>query len=178
MVKLPNKIIFLFILLCGFVIAGCSGQDDMSELKKYVIDVKARKPSKIESTPQFKTSEQYTYPTETRRSPFMPIKRQVAQNTGRSSSIYPDTKREREPLEMYPLDALRMVGTLMQGEKTWAMVVTPEGTITRITIGEHLGRNFGRISKITEKEMQIVETIPEGDGWKYRLASLALMEEE
>jgi type IV pilus assembly protein PilP len=89
----------------------------------------------------------------------------------------PDPNRRREPLEEYPLDSLKMVGTLTRANQSWAVVQAPDGAVHRAKIGDHMGQNFGRVKKITDNRVDLVELIqnPLGE-WIEREANLALAE--
>ena len=93
----------------------------------------------------------------------------------------PDPNRAREFLEQFPLDTLRMVGTMnsqVSGTMvsgTYGLVQTSDGLIHRVTVGNHLGQNYGRIMNITESEIQLVEIIADGiGGYLERPAAVAL----
>ncbi len=95
----------------------------------------------------------------------------------KGSGIRPDVNRPREALEEYPLDSLRMVGTLEQGGQMWALVRAEDGTIHRVQPGNYVGQNYGRITRITESKIELVEIVPDGlGGWMERPATLALSE--
>ncbi len=85
--------------------------------------------------------------------------------------------RRRDPLEDYPLDALKMVGTLTRGNQSWAVIQAPDGAVHRAKLGDHMGQNFGMVTKITENKVDLVELIqnPLGD-WIEREANLAIVE--
>jgi type IV pilus assembly protein PilP len=63
------------------------------------------------------------------RSPFLPDTPQAA-TTGAGGGIRPDSDRSREFLEGFPLDTLRMVGTLNIAETMYGLVQTSDGLIT------------------------------------------------
>jgi type IV pilus assembly protein PilP len=89
----------------------------------------------------------------------------------------PDRNRNREPLEEFPVDSLRMVGTIDFNGHTYALVKAPDSVIHRVTIGDHMGQNYGKIVTITPSEVDLSEVIPDGfGGWTERPASLALEE--
>ena len=102
------------------LLAGCLGlgacSNDMDELDRYVNEVKARPGGRIEPLPEIKPYEVFTYVADAEglRSPFVPDSPQTtgAANTGGPG---PDPERSREFLEQFPLDTLRMVGTLELG---------------------------------------------------------------
>ena len=85
--------------------------------------------------------------------------------------------RRREALEAFPLDALKMVGTLAQKDGVWAIIKAPDGLVYRVTRNNYLGQNYGRITKISEDKVELVEIVPDGlGGWQERRASLVLAE--
>ena len=74
------------------------------------------------------------------------------------SGVGPDANRRREPLEGYPLDALRMVGTMEQETRPWVIVQTSDGRAHRATIGNYMGQNEGKIKQIKLDEQTVVLT--------------------
>lgn len=166
-------------LLAAIGLTGCN-RVDTQDLQAYVDEVTAQPPSRIEPLPEFKPFETFLYQAGDQRSPFTPTdstrgEAQVA--TATANGIQPDFNRPREPLEESPLDALRMVGTLEQGGESWALVRDIDGTIHRVQPGNYLGQNHGKITRITEYEVELTEIVPDGlGGWQERQASLALSE--
>lgn len=154
-------------------LAGCSGGND--DLQRYVAEVKARKTTQIEPLPQMKQYEPYAYEIGDRRDPFVAT---LAPRGGSGDgSIRPDLNRNKEPLEEFPLDGLRLVGAVTYEKKMYAMVKAPDGVIHRVTIGDHMGQNYGRITKVTEAEVSLAEIIPDGfGGFIERPATLAAAE--
>ena len=85
--------------------------------------------------------------------------------------------RRKEPLEDFPLDSLKMVGTLERGKRFWAIVQAPDGTVHKLEPGNHAGQNFGKVKKITEEKVELLELIQGALGdWVEREASLAITE--
>lgn len=164
--------------LLSLALVACS--QDMNDLEQYVAEVKARKSRAIEPIPQVKQYEAFTYEAHGRRDPFVKIEPERGEGTTAApvgSGIQPDFNRNREPLEEFPLDSLRMVGTINMQGTAFALVRAPDSVIHRAVIGDHLGQNFGRIVGITETEISLVEIIPDGfGGWMERPATLALTE--
>jgi len=138
----------------------------MSDLRQYVAEVKSRPPAKLSPIPEVKKAETFIYEANGRRDPFRPqsvAAPQVPQNvldTGPS----PDLNRPREELESYSLDSLRMVGTVEQAGQTWGLVQTKDGTIHKVRVGNYIGMNHGRIIRISEEKIELMELIPKGDG--------------
>jgi type IV pilus assembly protein PilP len=85
--------------------------------------------------------------------------------------------RRKEPLEDFPLDALKMVGTLSRGQQTWAVVQAPDGSVHRIQTGSYVGQNFGKVLRVTQEKVEVLELIQGALGdWIEREASLAIAE--
>ena len=168
-----------FLVLTALFTAGCSGSGT-EDLEAWVKEVRGRQNSRIEPLPEFKPYETFLYQAQDLRSPFQPGENRTLKVPGeepKGSGIRPDVNRVREPLEEYPLDSLRMVGTLEQGGQSWALVQTKDGTIHRVQPGNYLGQNYGRITRVTESQIELVEIVPDGlGGWMERPATLALSE--
>jgi type IV pilus assembly protein PilP len=153
-------------------LSGC--QRDMSDLQNYIAQVKAKKSTHIPPIPQMKPYQAFAYVTEDRRDPFQPS---APNRNASSTALRPDMNRNKEPLEEFPLDSLGMAGVIDFKSKLYAMVKAPDGVVHRVTVGDHLGQNYGTITKITATEIDMTEIIPDGfGGWVERPASLALAE--
>ncbi|MBS0285890.1 MAG: pilus assembly protein PilP [Proteobacteria bacterium] len=172
-----GKTILLIWLSIGLV--ACSNNERRAELQAYVNKIKSREIKEIEPLPEVKPYETFTYNDSNARSPFMPSTPiEVAKHNAVDNGIRPDTNRRKEPLEAFPLDSLRMMGTLEKNGKKWAIVVDTDGTVHRISKGNFVGQHDGRVDNITEEKVMITEIIPDGSGgWRERKASLALIDE-
>ena len=81
----------------------------------------------------------------------------------------------KELLENFPLDSLKMVGILEKNGATWGLIQDNSGILYRVGIGRYIGQNIGKIVKITAGGIEILETIPDGEGgWRERTAALRL----
>jgi type IV pilus assembly protein PilP len=81
-----------------------------------------------------------------------------------------------EPLEAYPLDAMTMVGSMVQGGRAVALL-NVENRIENVHVGEYIGQNYGLITKISESEVTLRETVQDATGeWIERTSSLQLQE--
>lgn len=164
------------LLAASLALSACSSS--MGDLEAWVAEVKARKTTQIDPIPQMKQYEAYAYVSDNRRDPFVnsPEAQQRADG-GENPALRPDLNRNKEPLEEFPIDALRLVGMVVFNGKTYAMVKAPDAVIHRVTIGDHMGQNYGRINKVTEAEVSLTEIIPDGfGGFTERAAALAATE--
>ena len=166
-------------LLAGglaLLLVGCANKD-MSDLQVFVDEVKARPPSGIEPIPEVKQIVGFVYTAKNRRDPFTPqVDEDLATETVLDNGIRPDPNRRKEELEGYSLDSLRMVGTLEQEEQTWGLVKTKDGTIHRVSPGNYMGQNDGKITRISEDKIELIELVPTGSGFLEKEVAVALGE--
>jgi type IV pilus assembly protein PilP len=167
-----------FLVLTGvLLLAGCGGEqygDLKQELNALTKDLRGR----VDPLPQVKPYEPVPYKGEGEVDPFRPDRINVAAVGGASAGtgIRPDMDRPREPLEAFPLESIRMVGTLTRNKETFGLVRA--GTnLFRVKKGNYLGQNFGVITGIDESQISLKELIQEGGGdWVERTSALQLQE--
>jgi type IV pilus assembly protein PilP len=151
-------------------LAGCGG--GTSDLKRELEEKKKRPGTRIEPLPEIKPYESFVYDPTSLRSPFQPSVPVVAPGAG---GVRPDAHRDREFLEGFSLDTLKMVGTLRQGGKTYGLVQTKDGLIHKVLPGNYVGQNDGRVSTIGDSKITVVEIVPDGlGGYMERPAAIAL----
>jgi type IV pilus assembly protein PilP len=150
-------------VLATFALAACGG--DMDDLDQYINTVKAKPGGRIEPLPEITPYEVFTYIADAEgfRSPFVPDSPQAASGMA-AGGTRPDPERSREFLEQFPLDTLRMVGTLQLGETQFGLVQTSDGRIHRVVPGNYMGQNDGRVVAVYESEIELVEIISDGIG--------------
>lgn len=111
--------------------------------------------------------------------PFSGQKLQVAikQETRQPNSLLAaELNRRREPLEAYPLDALSMVGSVVRGGRPYALLQA-DSLLYQIKVGDYIGQNYGRVTRITETEITLREIVQDAIGeWVERMSSLTLQE--
>lgn len=173
-----SSLMFVFtIFLLG--LAGCS-DDDVTDLQKYIQEVKARPKGSIEPLPEIKIVESFIFKPDGLRDPFRPLEvklDQTGEEVAGYSGVHPDTERRKEELEAFSLDSLRMVGTLTDQEGVWGLVKTKDGTIHSVRVGNYMGQNYGRIVRILEDRIELIEIVPDKPGtWREQQATLALAE--
>jgi len=150
-------------------LSGCSSKDD--ELDQFISDTKKEAGGRVEPLPELKPYESYVYESASMRSPFMPG------GSGASSAggLRPDQRRNREFLEQFSLDTLRMVGTLKMSDRTYGLIKTKDGLVHRVLPGNYLGQYDGRVTEISPSKISVVEVVPDGlGGYMERSAQLAL----
>jgi type IV pilus assembly protein PilP len=158
-------------LLVASLLAGCSSAD--SDLEAFISRTKQEQPAGVEPLPEVKPYESFFYTAQGLRSPFLP----GGSGESSSPSVRPDSKRNREFLEQFALDTLKMVGTLSMGGRRYGLVQTKDGIVHRVQPGNYLGQNEGRIGQIEESKINVTEIVPDGlGGYMERAAQLSLNE--
>ncbi len=93
-----------------------------------------------------------------------------------SSLLASELNRRREPLEAYPLDSMTMVGSLGQKGREYALLRV-DNLLYQVKVGDYIGQNYGKITKITETEIALREIVQDAAGeWTERTTSLQLQE--
>jgi type IV pilus assembly protein PilP len=159
------------LVLCT-LLSACSS--DMDELQKQIADIKAKPGERIEPLPEVKPYEAFAYEAGSLRSPFVPS---APARADVATSVRPNAQRSREFLEQFPLDTLRMVGTLALNGHNYGLVQGKDGLVHRVLPGNYLGQNDGRVVSITPTKISVIEIVPDGvGGYIERPAALALNE--
>ena len=168
---LPVRIVLLALVAVGLTACGGGG----SELDDYIDEVKARPGKRPDPLPEIKQHETFVYRADESgtRSPFMPDQPTVG--VAGTTGPRPDTSRSREFLESFPLDSLDMVGTLQLNGRTYGLVQDVEGLVHRVLPGNYVGQNDGRVTAVTESEIQVMEIVSDGiGGYLERDAAISL----
>jgi type IV pilus assembly protein PilP len=156
--------------LCSGVLAGCSGRD--ADLKNFIETTKKEPGGRVEPLPEIKPYDSYVYSSGSMRSPFVP-----GGSRGGINGPRPEVQRNREFLEQFSLDTMKMVGTLKLNGQDYGLVQVADGRVQRVLVGNHLGQNDGRITEIAPNKISLTELVPDGlGGYIERPAALALNE--
>ncbi|HFC53333.1 MAG TPA: pilus assembly protein PilP [Gammaproteobacteria bacterium] len=163
------------LLLAAAGLTGCAN-DNVDDLVSYVAEIRETRKGVVKPLPPQVREEGFRYQASRLRDPFMtPNGLQAMADKRKNSSIHPDMNREREPLEAYQLDTLRMVGSIQKGNTLLALIQAPDGVIHQVRENNYLGRNHGRVKALSRDGIELVETIPDGmGGWMERPAQLSL----
>ena len=153
-------------------LSGCS--NGMEQLRQQVAEIKSRPGEAIEPLPEIKPYEAFAYNASTLRSPFVPT---APSRSDLAAGVRPDVKRPREFLEQFPLDTMRMVGTLQLQGRNYGLVQGKDGLVHRVLPGNFVGQNDGKIVGISSTKISVIEIVPDGlGGYIERPAGLALTE--
>lgn len=157
-------------------LASCGGEQ-YSDLKQFVKESDNLPRGRIPPLPEVKPYEPFVYNAYDLMDPFKPRKIEPPKNAP-GGGLQPDLTRRKEPLEAYPLENLRMVGTLQQNKATYALIKSPDNNLFRVKPGNYLGQNFGLITEISEAAIKLKEIVQDSGGdWTERISTMTLVEE-
>ncbi len=161
-------------------LTGCSSWGPDQEFRDYIEEHKRRPEGTIEPLPPFPTPETFAYSAMTLRSPFeRPVPELPREAIDGREVVQPDPNRQRELLESFSITNLRMVGTMTVGGTLWALIDDGQGGVHSATVGNHMGRNHGRIVEATNTQIRVLEIISDGaGGWIERPRIITLEEKE
>ena len=190
MIKVSEAVQSLVVLLSAkrtiltvltFAVVGltaCSTDSQHSDLRSYIGEIKAKPLGSIEGIPTFEIYEPYVYNSGAERSPFdkpVVIERRIIAKA--NSNVRPDESRTKEYLESFDIGTLSMVGTLEWDNRDWALVKDESGEIHRVRSGNYLGKNHGRVVRLNENSIELVEIVSNGlDGYIERPRIIELVE--
>ena len=166
---------FYFILLLMVGMTGCGNQNE--DLVSYINEVKDRKTTLTESVPEMQKFVALTYSENGARNPFSnPRPESVKEETPFPQNCpQPNFARVKGPLETYSLDNLNMHGTLGSDEHLWGLIRSHTGEIFRVSPGDYIGLNHGKILDITKSHIELSELILTGKGcWQVRTTQIPL----
>ena len=168
----------------GFAIAGTialSGCNNggLDEVRQWMDDTRRQTKVNVPKLSEPKKFLPFSYAARDSVDPYSPSKLEIAlakAKANSNSALKPDMERRREALESYPLDTLRMVGTLQRPGINYALVQADK-TVFHLKVGNYIGQNFGMITNITETEVELKEIVQDASGeWVERQAKLELQE--
>jgi type IV pilus assembly protein PilP len=168
---------YRYIAVISTLLLAACGSGEFSDLKQFVDQSSQGLRGRVEPLPQVQPYEPITYNAFDLPDPFKP--RKIEPEKGSGGGPAPDLTRRKEPLEAYPLESLKMVGTLERSNHRWALIKTPDNSLYRVRSGNYMGQNFGVIAMISESSITLKELIQDTTGsWSERTSNLQLLEEE
>lgn len=176
----------LLLYVAALFLAGCfSGKEDV---QTFIDDIKKTSAGNINPLPVEKPKTNQEFTATDVRSPFVVAKRNdkigsLTQIDGQQDTTTleqaprPDANRPREFLERFPLDNFTMVGTLSKEDYIWGLVRDNNGLVYPIKVGDYIGLNSGYVRSIDGSEINIEETVENGEGgWKHQMTKLVLQQ--
>lgn len=175
---MKSILLFAEILFFALILSSCSSSSDQKDLQDFMAETKRRPHGQIEPLPPFKPYQPFAYSAMTLRSPFeKPVIVDTTVKGGKT--VEPDLNREHEYLEGFNIGSLKMVGTLTKGGRLWALIDDGQGKVTPVTIGNYMGKNYGKIISASNSQLELMEIVADGSsGWVERPRIIKLEEKE
>jgi type IV pilus assembly protein PilP len=161
-------------------LSGCWGSEQ-EDLQKWMVAERAQVRPSI---PPITEPKKFTPQPYTEGAAFEPFNSQKLTQALRRDSAQPSTSgligpelaRRKEALESFPLDAMAMVGSMNRSGSPVALIRVDK-LLYQVRVGNYLGLNYGRITRINETELGLREIVQDAAGeWIERVATLELQE--
>lgn len=176
------KRLSLVVLCCA--LGACSGGDH-EELRQWMADSSKDMRGNIPKLPEVQPYQPVPYDAEGALDPFKPSKIEPESKSrpgaGRGGAYQPDFEARElrnSLLEKYPIESLKMIGYLNVNKQPIA-VIQVDDKVKQIKVGDYIGLDFGMVTKITDKDIELRELIQDSAGdWSERKSSLYLQSKE
>jgi type IV pilus assembly protein PilP len=176
-------LVALLVLPAIATLTGCFGSKD-SDLQQWMVAQKGNTPAKITPISEPKKFKPQPYTQESVMEPFnnqkllQALRKESPQSTINLALISPELSRKKEALESFPLDTVSMVGTLNK-QNTLVGLLRVDKLLYQVKVGNYVGLNYGRITKISDSEIVLREVAQDAAGeWIERKVNLQLQAKE
>jgi type IV pilus assembly protein PilP len=159
------------------MLAGCTADHD--ELRAWMEQQRREAKPNVQPLQPPKKFDPEPYAVGQAVEPFSTQKLSVAlkqESRQPNSLMAAEMNRRKEPLESYPLDSMSMVGSVNKQGQPFALLRV-DNLLYQVKMGDHLGQNYGLITKIGETEIVLRELVMDAAGEMIeRPATLQLQE--
>lgn len=163
------------------ILAGC-GASKEDDIRKWMVDERNQTRPQVKPISAPKPFVPEPYSNSTVIEPFniqkltQALKRDSSQTASNAALVAPELARRKEPLESFPLDSMSMVGSIRKAGMPVALVKI-DSLLYQVKVGNYLGQNYGKVTKVTETDVTLREIVQDGSGeWIERAATLQLQE--
>ncbi|MBA3904074.1 MAG: pilus assembly protein PilP [Rhodocyclaceae bacterium] len=164
------------ILIACLGLAACGGEEHQ-DLKQWMKEATKDLKGRVPPLPEIKPFPVIAYDAADLVDPFRPSRIEPEKKAG-TGGIQPDLNRRKEALEAYPLESLKMVGTIRKDKMVHALIQA-DRNVHQVKIGNYMGQNFGIVANITETEISLRELVPDSLGdYSERTSTLQLQEKQ
>jgi type IV pilus assembly protein PilP len=174
----------LISLVLFAMLAACSGGDH-EDLKDWITQNGKDLRGTVKKIPEVSAYQAIAYDVEGLIDPFKANKIEPEsknkQGAGKGGEYQPDFDARdlrNNILEKYPLESLKMIGTLNVNNRPMA-VIQVEDKVKQVRVGEYVGLDFGMVTRITDKDIELRELIQDAAGdWSERNSTLYLQSKD
>ncbi|EAS63121.1 pilus assembly protein PilQ [Photobacterium angustum] len=170
-----KKVVWLLPIVIGLV--GCQANDD--SVAEFIATTHNEAKARVKPLPEPFVFEAEKFVMTSKRVPFVkPIPEQLLAKKEKGECWQPQLDRQLSKLENFALEKLSMKGVIGNKKQLWGLVFTPEGDLMKIKPGQYIGLNRGKVLTVSDKIIEIEETLPDGKGcWLKRPTKLALVQQ-
>ena len=166
----------VWLLPLGLGLMGCQANTD--SIEQFIAKTHTNAKAKVKplAAPYIFVAESFVMTS--KRVPFLrPRPELLLAKQANSSCWQPLNDHQPTQLETFPLEQLSMKGAIGHQRQLWGLIYTPKGELVKIKPGQFVGLNRGKVIKVSDKLIEIEETLPDGKGcWLTRPAKLALVQ--
>lgn len=155
-----NNLIIALSLVVTSLLAGCA--DRVSDANSKMQQIRSQKAQPIKPPPTPEVVPEFNYSASDMRDPFVATSLLVEAAQIEQNSIQPDRTRIKEPLEQFELAELVYKGSVVSDAgELYGLIQQPDGKVYSVKVGNHLGKNDGRIAEITPLQINLIEIVPD-----------------
>lgn len=144
------------------VVAALFFGDPVSDANTQIASVNATPVPAIAPIPEFTKGEVATYDVKELRNPFLRASLHRDMKLYVPKKVYLNPNRIKQPLEAFALENLTLIGVIKKSSNYDAMIISPDNKVQVVRVGDYLGENHGRVTKVNANSMVVAEAIPDG----------------
>ena len=178
-----TKMVVAGLFMITLLLGGCFSSKD-TELQQWMIEQRGNTPVKVAPIAAPKKFVPQAYTQQGAMEPFnnqkllQALRKDSSQSAANLALISPELARTKEALESFPLDTVSMVGTLNKKNSPVALLKVDK-LLYQAKVGNYVGQNYGRITKISDTEIVLREIAQDASGeWVERKVNLQLQAKE
>ncbi|WP_342118606.1 pilus assembly protein PilP [Pseudoduganella sp. OTU4001] len=163
-------------LACALLLSAC-GDSDVQQVRTWMKEVESQTRPTVKPLPEPKTFTPFAYAANDALDPFNASKLLTELAKSRPGGAQaPDQNRRKEFLESFPLDAMKMVGTIEKNRVMYGLLQI-DRTVYQVRTGQYAGQNYGLITGVDEDAITVREIVQDAAGdWVERISKLELQE--
>lgn len=152
----------LLLLFPVLLLLGCAAEEHQ-DLREWMREEAKGMKGKVTALPEITAFPVVAYEAEMLTPPFASGK--IVTLEAVADKTAPDRSRPQQPLEIFPLEDLKVVGVIMTGTVPYALIQTPPPNKPKhVRVGEYMGRSFGKITAITRDSVTVLESVKDANG--------------
>lgn len=158
-----------------WLLVGCQAESEPVDV--FIAQSRLNAKANISDLKQVASFAAIPFDTDLIREPFVvPDVAKVALKPQEDQNCWqPKTRSKRFQLEQYPLAQLKLSGVMGSEGELSGIIHLPSGTMSKVSKGHFIGRNNGKVLKVSNQYVLIQEILPDGLGcWQKRQIKLSL----